>query len=225
MNYGVSGGPTINERDILMKYIGIVDPDLIVVGFCLNDPQPKSQNYSIEREKLDRSIIGFPFKIVSRIFHEVGLPYMNNVINKAFYGLAEKMDVIPSWQTALQRTYEPSSNDWYEFVQALREIKEMSDMQGLPDPIFAILNQGTSNVGPTDYNNPNETLKQYLHWYHQAEEAAGSAGFRVYNHEKEIASRLINESLSVNIHDGHPSANLNKIYGEKLYQTIMQYYQ
>src|SRR5260370_40571869 len=38
LNFGIPGGPTTEERDILRKYRDRVQPDLIIVGFCINDP-------------------------------------------------------------------------------------------------------------------------------------------------------------------------------------------
>jgi hypothetical protein len=61
-----------------------------------------------------------------------------------------------------------------------------------------------------------------LRWYHQAEQAAEQLGYVVYDHEVEIAAHLTDEPLSVNPLDAHPSARLNQIYGEKLYQAIVQ---
>ncbi len=98
----------------------------------------------------------------------------------------------------------------------------MSDEMKLPAPIFAVLNQGTYTDRPTDYSNPDEELKIFLQWYHQAEEAASKAGFKAYNHEKEIISQLSNEILAVNIVDGHPSKGLNQIYAKKLFDVIAQ---
>jgi len=64
------------------------------------------------------------------------------------------------------------------------------------------------------------SLRVFLRWYHQAEAAAAAAGFRVYDHEKEIATELSTESLTVNPIDGHPSANLNRVYAKKLAAAI-----
>jgi lysophospholipase L1-like esterase len=222
LNFGIDSGPTTKERDVLRKLKGVVDPDLIVVGFCLNDPQPKSQNYSIEREKLRKSIIGSIIDRISRFMLYIGQPYIGKLINNAFYKSAKILGLIPTWQNALQRTYDPSSSEWQEFIQALKDIKSISDELNLPSPIFAILNQGTFTDKPTDYSNPDENLKQFLQWYHQAEKAAEDIGFISYNHEYEISRQLRNEPLAVNILDGHPSANLNRIYGEKLYQKILE---
>ena len=237
LNFGISGGPTIRERDILRKYKDRVDPDLIVVGFCLNDPQPRGQDYSIERENLENSTIGRIIQRMQVFLRDVRLLYLAERLKMAFYNLAMKAGMIPDWETALQRTYEPQSDEWLDFVQALRDIKNISDEFHLPRPIFAILNQGNYSSdydnlgleqalqGPAVYAVGQElagSVKQFLAWYHQAEKAAEDVGFMTYNHEYEIPRQIKNESLWINSLDFHPSASLNRVYGEKLYRKITE---
>jgi hypothetical protein len=54
------------------------------------------------------------------------------------------------------------------------------------------------------------------------EEAAAQVGFLTYNHQAEIAERLQGRRLTINKLDGHPSASVNRIYGEKLYRAIVK---
>lgn len=222
LNFGFSGGPTVRERDLLLKVKEVVAFDHIVVGYCLNDPNPRSQSYSIEREKLSKSISGRTIFNMSQFMKRNNLPYISKLFSDMFYLSAEKLGLIPTWQTVLQRAYEPLSSEWQEFVQALKDIKSISDELNLPSPIFTILNQGTHAGRLTNYNNSDKNLRQFLQWYNQAEEVATNIGFVAYNHEYEIEHQLKNKSLFVNVLDGHPSEELNRIYGEKLYQEIVK---
>ena len=219
LNFGVPGASTTMERSILRKYIDEVQPDLVVVGFTLNDTQPKEQNYSFEREMLDEKG-GQIVRELSHKMYYMGLPFIGTSLRQAFYTSFERSGKIPGWETALQRTYDKSSEEWGEFVNALEGIKWITDHRNLAPPIFAVLNQGTSTQQPTDYGNPDEALELYLQWYHQAEQAAAEAGFVVYNHEQEIAAQLNDEALAINRIDNHPSANLNRLYGGKLFEII-----
>lgn len=109
----------------------------------------------------------------------IGLPYVAERLGSAFYQSTMESGVIPDFVTALQRTYEPVSDEWVDFVQALRDIKNISDALHLPQPIFISLNQGLHS---SDYENPVEGgLDPYLAWYHQAEQAAEDVGFLTYN--------------------------------------------
>jgi len=219
LNFGIPGGPTTRERDILEKFKRDVNPDLIVVGFCLNDPQPKRQDWSIEREKLSKGIAGRAIDEISRFLLGLGLPYPAKLLNDAFYRAAQKFGLIPDGLIALGRAYDTSSPEWQEFVQALKDMKRTSDEMNLPPPIFAILNQGRP---PQNNSEPNRAFELFSLWFHQAEKAAADIGFISYNHELEIAHQLRNESLVINKLDGHPSASVNRIYGEKLYRVIAE---
>ena len=216
LNFGVSGGPTVLERDILRMMVDRVEPDLVVVGFCLNDPQPRSQDYSVERERLDGETATRLVRALATGLTEVGLRHLGKLMVDAYYRSAERAGTIPDWRTALDRVYQRSSDEWRGFVGALEEIKAISDARALSAPLFAVLNQGVYTDRPTDYRRPDESLRQYLGWYRQAERAAAESGFVAYNHQAEIAERLSGEVLAVNAVDGHPSAELNRLYGEKL---------
>jgi hypothetical protein len=221
LNFGMRGLSTIDERDVLKKYIDQVDPDLIVIGFTLNDTQPRSQDYSIERERLDQRG-GQLVRKLSFQLYGLGLRFIAESLDKSFYSVFERRGVIPTWEVALDRTYAKKSDEWQAFLEALDDIKRISDKRSLPGPILAILNQGTSTSQPTDYGDPNDELKLYLRWYDQVEQAAAQAGFVVYDHGAEIAKRLADEPLSINPLDAHPSASLDQIYGEKLYLAILE---
>ena len=211
------GDSTIRQRDLLEEYKGEIDPDLIVVGFCLNDPQWRDQDYSVERQELRRSLAGRVAYRLRLTAHDVGLRYTADLIDGAFYGAAERMGWIPAWPDALQRAYAPSSNEWRFFVQALRDIRRISDGLRLPPPIFAVLNKGERS---SDFDDPPEYLRRYQAWWRQAEEAAQEAGYVTYNHEREIPRQIEDEPIYLNVLDNHPAANLNRVYGEKLYRKI-----
>jgi len=220
LNFGIIGSPTTVQRDTLKRYGPNVQPDLVGVGFCFNDTQPKSQYHSAEREKIDRSLPGRAIAYLSSGLRQAGLIYTSKLLYDGFYSLEEKLGRVPVWQDALDRTYDTASPEWMDFLGALREIKDETErLTGRP-PVFAVLNQGFWRDRPTDYGHPDANLQRYLRWYRRAEEAAREIGFRTYNHEEEIALRLQDRPLSVNTVDGHPSAELNRVYGEKLYREL-----
>jgi lysophospholipase L1-like esterase len=218
LNFGRNGFSTLEERDVLREYINKVEPDLLIVGFCLNDTQPRSQVYSIERARFNKRQ-GKVIKKIYRFLNVLGLDYTADLFKDASYRFAERRGHFPSWQVALDRTYEEGSKEWKDFVTALEDIRSMSNRMGLPAPIFVTLNQGTYTDKSTDYANPDEALETYLRWYHQVERTAFNSGFHVTNHENELKNMKA-EPLSVNILDAHPSPNLNRVYAEKLFKAI-----
>ena len=215
LNFGEAALATVHERDILAHYQDMVQPDLIIVGFCYNDTQPKrGGNYSVE---MDRYLIQV-FLIQS--LKLAGFNDISEVLDRGYGKLLTQLGKIPDWNIALQRTYEKESDEWKQFQEALRDIKTMSDDMRLPSPVFAALDGVSSTTKPTDYNNPDETLKIYLRCYHQAEEEARKIGFTTMNFEEEFARETSNGITAVNRKDGHPSSKMNEIYARKLFQVI-----
>ena len=98
LNFGPTGNPTVVERDILEAYKDLVEPDLVVVGFCSNDPQPGRMDHSIERENLRRSMTGRGVVRAAVFVRSLGFPYVSRLLRDGFYALAERAGLIPGWQ-------------------------------------------------------------------------------------------------------------------------------
>ena len=219
VNFGLSGLPTTRERDLLREHGAAVAPDCVVVGFCLNDTQPRDQDHSPERARFRERM-----NVFFRIFYAIrrlGLGHLGETLRDALLNGAVAAGRIPSWQTALDRTYATNSAEWTAFTNALGDIAGHCRERGLPRPVFAVLNQGTSASRPTDYLHPDAQLQLYLKWYRQAEAAAAAAGFDTVNFEAEIARDLADQPLGVNRRDVHPSAALNDVYARKLAPLVL----
>lgn len=215
LNFGIDGAPTVFERDVFRSWKNTIQADRIVVGFCLNDPQPREQEYSEEKSAFDKRA-RFVLRPLFKILRMGGFNRTADRLKRGIYAAVEFVGLIPDWTEALDRVYDPNSSEWKEFVAALADIKKDSDGLGLPRPVFLVLNQAVYLDKPTDYAHPDELLTLYLKWYEQAEAAAIANGFETINVTTEIAARLPNRILAANAADAHPSADLHQIYGEKL---------
>jgi len=206
LNFGFPGGPTVKERDLLEELNEEVEPDLIVVGFCVNDPQPRSENYSVERARLH--------SLYSKIavLRHVGLrktyAYLINRLDHVF----ARMDAIPSWEEALDRTYQRDSAEYQAFEEALSDIKRISDQRRLSPPVFALL---ISRIASDNPNPPYMTK-----WYAQTKAAAEQRGFVVVDPTSQFIAELTTQELPVNLKDGHPSAACNRIYARELFEVV-----
>ena len=198
-----------------------IEADLIVVGFCLNDPQPKSQDYSIEREQYSQKL-SILFRVLKSM--RAYMPNLSIKIEKSIWILLERMELIPYWYDALDRVYKKNSNEWLEFSKSLEGIYNVSVELDLPPPLFLILNQGSSTTSPTYYKDPDPVLSRFISWYNQAEDEAKNIGFMTLNHTEEFGDELNGEILGVNALDGHPSYKENVIYARKLAKKISQKY-
>ena len=216
LNFGLGGGPTTLEAHIFNKYYKALRPHLVIVGFCVNDPQPRSQDYSEEREYYFKKIKPF-----LRFLYQYNFQGTASLMSHAYENFLIKQKKIPFWTEALDRTYNPSSQEWQGFYEALENIVTMSKEITPYPPIFISLNQGLNDKEPTDYNNPDKYLQLYLKWYHQAERAAQQAGFIVVNCEDEFKEQLKGHLMAVVYgEDAHPSPEMNEIYAKKLAETI-----
>ena len=206
LNFGFQGGPTVGERDLLVKLQDEIDPDLIIVGYCFNDTQPRSQNYSIERSRLDEL-----YGLIAQMRH-VGLRKTYAFLIGRIDHVLGRAGSIPTWQEALDRTYDPDSREWRDFKEALEEIRQVSEQRRLPTPIFILLVQGMA----ADHPDPD----YYPAWFAQAGSAAERSGFMVVDPTSRFLEELNMSDLPVNPLDGHPSAACNLIYALELFPLV-----
>ncbi len=222
LSFGFPGAHTTKEKDSLAKYKDIVQPDLVTLGFVLNDPKPLRQDYSPEREYFENTFNEF-FDTFSNRGHDIGLGHSADLLIKALDSFLVNVGLIPTWEETMIEVYRPDSVEWQAFEQALREIKFMSDEMDLPQPLFLVLNQGTYTDRPTNYAQPDPELTLFLEWYHQAEETAARLGFNPINFQQEFAEELSDQVMAANVLDLHPSPDMHRIYAEKLYLKIVEY--
>jgi len=224
LNFGIPGAPTTAERATLERYFHLVDPDLIVVGFCVNDPQPRSENYSVEKEQFDSRYKEYILYLTSSL-RGLGFPFIGKAMESAVYRLAERTGAIPPWEVGLQRVYEKDSREWKWFEKASMDIKEISDRNNLPPPILSLLNQGSFPHTIEDYSAPSDTAKCFFRWHRQVEESGKRIGFKTCNHDRELLEDLRGKALNVNVLDGHPSGALIEVYANELYGIITSEYE
>lgn len=220
-NFAVSGGPMVQYAQILERYVGVVEPDLIIVGFCYNDADIKGGAWSPEKQRFDEEY-GPGLERLQGCLRELGLPHIGVRAEEAVRKTAERWGVYPDWITAIDLTYDPNSAQWQVFVRALAQIKRISDTRGLPAPIFASLNHGIHLRKPTDYAKPDPLVSKFLRWHHQAQAVARADGYVVVDFHREIAEQMNGRSLVLNLLDNHPSPALNKLYADTLYPTVLE---
>lgn len=223
VNCALAGSPTITERDILRSLKDTVQPDLIIVGFCVNDPQPKSEDYSIEKEAFTKKWGAFLSKM-QNFFSMIRLNYIGEAIVNFVYKYQANSGKFPSWIEALGRVYDPASEEWKLFTGALSDIKNISDSLNCPKPIIGVFPQ----VGFIDLHEKlSEAEKQEMNtkikWLYQVHKSATDIGFDAIDFipvmQDEVDKKIISKSnICVNPLDGHPSAVLNRIYAREIFE-------
>jgi lysophospholipase L1-like esterase len=208
LNFGIPGGPTVRERDVLRDHITTVAPDLVVVGFCVNDPQPRREDYASEIEHY-RGL----YQAV-RLFDRLSLPHTASFLGERVTLALRRLGKVPAWYVALDRAYEETSPEWQSFVQALRDIRANCEQQDLPPPVFVPLLCGNG-----DYGHPNTELSYNLKWTRRAAEVAAGCGFQVVCLEDEFIAEG-DRVRWVNPWDGHPSRECNVTYARCIADAI-----
>ncbi|HEV3341070.1 MAG TPA: SGNH/GDSL hydrolase family protein [Pirellulales bacterium] len=191
LNFALPGAPTTHERDVLLKHIDATAPDLVVVGWCMNDTQPRDQDWCPEREVFNRKL--------DRL-RAIGL---KEVAGKAYY-------LGPDWIDALDRTYQPGSPEWQAFESALADIAAACRERSLPAPVLALLIQGNG-----DFANPDRHLSKVLEWSRKSATSAERSGFITVSMEAAFRAEG-SRNRWVNPWDGHPDAQCNRVYAEEL---------
>lgn len=210
LNFSYTGAPIEDYLKMLKSTIDFVEPKLVIIGFCFNDTQPRSQNYRFEKEQFDQKY-GHIIDGLENFLISVNLKLIARRVTKAIDKALILSGVFPAWEVGLDRTYNNSSPEWKGFEESLQEIAEICQMRGCDPPIFASL----LHVHPNS-----KIYKSYGgRWYRQAEQAAKNAGFVVVSFLDEVG-KLRPSELPVNQLDGHPSAKLNMVYAEGLYSAI-----
>jgi lysophospholipase L1-like esterase len=208
LNFGLDGVATVHERDFLMQLAGIVQPDCVVVGFCVNDTQPRAQSYAVEVERYRPVLAAFG------VLKKYGLGRTAGFLNTRTDQLLRNVGLVPQWPDALDRTYAPDSAEWLAFDQALAEIRDLCARRGMPRPVFVPLLQGSG-----DFNEPDPLLARFLAWSAQAEAAARGHGFTTVNMLASFKAQGF-RNRSVNRWDHHPSAECNRIYASHIADAI-----
>lgn len=221
VNCGRASASTMEERDSLIRLKNMIQPDMIIVGFCQNDPQPKYENYSEELEKFDDRWANIARKIQINL-SILKLNYVGDILSKLIYKLGESFGSYPEWTEALSRAYDQNSEEWKSFIVALKEIKSTSDSMHCLQPVLGAFNQ----IGSIDTKEkmPEEEMKKLKirqGWFKQVVKAAHEIGYDAIDYEpvfEELIGKIKITNLPVSPLDGHPSALLNKLYAGELFK-------
>lgn len=217
LNFAAQAANTTGELDTLQKYIDVVKPDQIIIGFNFDDTD--SPDNVVDPES--RHLSAWYERIVDPYLTRLRLYYLSGQTIKAVKQAAALTGYIPNQTIEVQRQLAAQQANLSSFKHSLQDIKAMSDARHLPPPILIILERGLYTDRPTNYAHPEPALQAIIDQQILAEETAQSVGFTTQHHRENIASQLNNQILSVNAADHHPSAALHRLYATKLRDTVL----
>jgi hypothetical protein len=216
INLGLMGAPTVFERDVVLGFGPMVDPDRIVVGFFLNDVDP-AKKYPTEEHRRFEERHGRWIGRVETLLAGVALPRLAGKMRTAVNRWAELSNRVPDYEEQLRRAYAEDSPTWIAFREALRDIKKFSDDRRLPAPIFAALLSPRSSA---EIVRPTPEQRFVAGRVDQAARAAGDSGFIVVRFEEAVGRLPPETPLNVNPADGHPGPELNRLFAEGLARVL-----
>ncbi len=215
-NYARSGGDVITECTIARNEAPIIQPQILLLGFCINDTQPFGQTWSMERDAFLQRIAWLPE--AQSALRSIGLPKTSTLIAEGVFAVAERAGAFPDGMTALQRTYDESSAAWLNFRRALDDIVELSRSVNAA-PMLVVLSQSLFTGTAEDYHRTD--FSEVRRMSDQAAEAGRLAGFDVIRVDDAIRDLDPNTSLIINPHDGHPSAALHQTYAQVIFERLL----
>ena len=222
LNFGAPAASTVSEARVLEKFVKTISPDVIVVGFCVNDTQtngPNQQDWSVERVEMEARLETY-FNF-ARGLSQFGLKKTGELLRRGAFALLERLNIVPVWTVALDRTYQPESPEWNAFSKALSDIEKIARQTTSKPPIFLVLNSSPLDGGTVrSYKVSGDSIVHT--WNEKAEKEAVRQGFLSLNVRSRIEQLPPNTSLVVNELDGHPSARLNQLYAEALAEKIIE---
>lgn len=216
LNLGMPGINAERAAYLLKRSIDPLEPDLVVVGFCINDPQSGSTRSSPERDRL---------LWLFEAFHSlryVGMRRLATFLDSRIHRLLTRFGVLPDNGEIIQRAYDTDSREWATFVASLQYIRAIGDERGLLQPIFAVLAGGAVLAAPVVGDPLDEGRELKIRLYQQAEAAARGASFVTVSYLEEIERELSPEEMVLHERDSHPSALLNRLYARKLAPLVAQ---
>lgn len=208
LNFGLPGLSTVAELEVLRENMPEVRPDRIAIGFCINDPQERTQDWSVELDDWQWLFRG------CRLLDQIHLTETAWLVRQGLVAVLVGWGAVPDWITALDRAYHPDSEAWRGFTAALREIKALSDQMGLPPPLIMPLLSGDG-----DFAAPTRELAYTLRWTRLAKQAARESGLEIVDLEPYFIGQGA-RNRKINPWDGHPDAQCNQIYADALYRAL-----
>ena len=210
LNFGRPAAATVDLNKIVTSQIQVVKPDLVVVGFCVNDPQTREESYAVELEKYQ-----WLFRWM-RSLGRLGFHRTANVLNLRLDQLLRNVRLVPSYNESLDRAYQVKSAEWQGFTAALRGMYDTAMAYTGRAPVFIMLLQGSA-----DYNVSSPYVDCMLHWTRLAGAAAREAGYRVLETETAFKKEGFRNRW-VTPWDGHPDATCNRHYANILFEEVIK---
>jgi len=176
------------------------DPDLVIVGFVLNDPQIKDNPVGDELQDPERPIL--PFLTVDKWLNQKSKLY--SFVRFRYNRFLEKAGRKGDYTVWQRNLYQPDARNFKAFTAALAQIKELAMKQG--SPVLLV------------------SLNFYPNWEKESAlvfQTAQGLGIPVLDPLPLFANFTLPE-LQVSPSDGHPNAKAHAIFAQAITDDILE---
>ena len=201
-NFGQSGYSTADELRLVKEKVLDFKPDLLLVGFVLNDPDPGDNQIGAYPPEYG---LVLPFGLE----HQLEMKsYLYSFIKDRWNRILEKYHFKQSYYEWQRILYNPKWEPWVKERAALNGFAELSKANKIP-VIVAIL--------PSMFDFKNYP---YAGEHRLIEKTISEYGFRVVDLFPYFKDEDA-EKLRVTVSDSHPNGHANKIFADSILQFLI----
>jgi len=206
INWSRPGWNTWRELKSVQPQLPILDPDLLIIGYCLNDAEPINRRQLIELREVMRTAQRQPSgKVLVWL-------YMNTRIGDRVYNFFEYRRLRQAVTAYYQMLYDPGRSGWARTRQALALFEKLSRQQEIPMllVIFPIFDSDLDH------------RYAYHNLHARVAEAATKTGLKVLDLLPSYEGIDGRDLAVVPYSDAHPSPLAHRIAAETIYQSLDQ---
>ena len=216
-NLALQGANTDNYLGLLKKYIGVLEPELVLVGLTYNDTNEKGWLEDPILKFYSRKVEGALLFILkaSDPFNLFG--FDDYLTPDLLRGTLENAGILRSPYEAIYKSgYGRNSDNWRRFERDLEEIYTLAFDNTGRKPIAFILTPSLSKKENSVFSEDNKIFNVVKKMTDQLENTATNKGFISVNSLDNFIEFGNNKYLSINNLDGHPNVLANQIYAQTL---------
>ncbi|MEJ2086377.1 MAG: SGNH/GDSL hydrolase family protein, partial [Acidobacteriota bacterium] len=204
INWSRPGWNTGRELKSVQPQLPVLDPDLLIIGYCLNDAEPSNRGRLIELRQVMRTAQRQPSDRAT-----VWL-YTNTRIGNLVYNFFEYRRLRKAVTDYYQRLYEPERSGWARTCQAFALFNQISKEQQIP-VLLVILPIFDSEL---------DHRYAYHNLHLRVAEAATNAGLDVLDLLPSYKGLDGRDLALVPYSNAHPSPLAHRIAAESIYKRL-----
>lgn len=222
VTFSRGGGYIGHYYNFINDYHEAVEPDLIVMGMCYNDPNVKGFADEGTRDEYKDNIIP-KYTAPLKKLNYLGSRFLKSRLSRdGVFGLLETLDVIPdpveaNWIAG----YEDGTKNWQNFIDTLKSIHDLSLKITSRKPVLITLMAPGGAHRKSYYDPPGHQEALIAKMFKKARKAAEDTGFITVDTLPAFKKKLNGKYLALNEDDAHPNELCQQVYAEVLHHALI----